>query len=303
MANRETCRAVPVEIREAEGGPHLYGTLIQEGRAARRRREIFVPGSVSWPVDGVGVLTRHHGEPAVRAIPERQSDGRITLRAKATVAICQAVAAGHRYMSVEFHAIRERVTEGGIREIQRAFVPDVALVTEPEYDMTRAEVRQRAGGFRTAIKPKKRIDCKCAEGDASAVEFTVDAFSDVASLDVTAISRGAESVIASTATGSLSLEAIAGGGLAVSLATLDTEAGRRTRELLDAGVDVYARPVWMTGESVFEVRDGVAYVSRASFSYLLVRPVPEPDARGLDPLVPGGEGRAGIPWERRRLLL
>lgn len=291
-------RAAPVEIREADDGPHLHGVLIQEGRAARRRREVFAPGSVEWPGAGVGILTRHHGAPVARAVPTREADGRITIRTPATDALRAVVEAGRKFMSVEFHALRERRTEGGIREILRALVPDVALVADPEYAQTAAEVRQGAR-FRGEVKPSLGIMCKCADGDASEVEFTPDAFRGVEGLDVTAIARGAESVIASTATGSLSLRRRAGGALAVSLGTLDTEAGRRTRELLEAGQPVYARPVWSTDRSEFEVRDGVAVVSRAWFSYILVRPVPEADAEGLDPM----EAERGRPSRRRRLLL
>ncbi|MDE2974566.1 MAG: hypothetical protein OXU64_07595 [Gemmatimonadota bacterium] len=300
--------ASPVEIREAEGGPHLYGVLIQEGRAARRRREVFAPGAVEWPSDGVGILTRHHGEAEVRAIPVREADGRITLKARATEAIRDAVAAGRRYMSVEFHAIREQRTEGGIREVLRALVPDVALVASPEYDMTSAEVRRR-GGFRTEIKTGRRMDCKCADGDAVEVEFGTDAFVGVGGLDVQAISRGAESVIASTATGSLTLERTRA-GIGVSLDPLDTEAGRRTRELLAAGVGVYARPLWDPDRSDWspaegretESRAAAAIVTRAWFKYLLVRPVPEADANGLEPLRGGGRTRrrAVAPRRRRR---
>ena len=295
-------RAAPIEIREAEGGPHLYGVMVQEGRAARRRREVFTPGAVQWPSDGVGVLTRHHGAPEVRAVPERQPDGRITLRARATDAIREAVEGGRRYMSVEFHALRERRTEGGIREVLQAFVPDVALVQSPEYAQTGVEVRQRRGGFRTRMKPGRKMSCKCADGEASSVVFEIEAFRGVEDLDVTAISRGAESVIASTATNSLRLRQLAGGALGISLSTLDTAAGRATRELLDAGQPTYARPVWTTAESEFEVRDGVAYVSAAWFQYLLVRPLPEADAAGLDALEREREGRAAA-IRRRRLLL
>ena len=293
-----------VEVRETEDGPHLYGSLIQEGRAARRRRELFAPGSVGWPAQGVGIVTEHWStSPEVRAMPERQPDGRITIRAPANDAIRAAVAAGKSNLSVEFFPIRERRTAGGIREITKCFVDMAALVPSAEYPDTGVEVRQ-TGGYRTGLKTRRPMDCKCAGGKASAVEFTADAFAGVEGLDVTAISRGAESVIASTATDSLALRRTAGGGLGISLSTLDTEAGRRTRELLDAGQPVYARPVWTTDQSEFEVVNGVAVVSRAWFAYLLVRPVPKADAKGLDPLVPGGGARAAvIPWERRRLLL
>ena len=149
------------ELRDS--GKTLFGVLIQEGRAARRRREVFAPGSVQWPSEGVGVLTRHHhGAPEVTAIPERQADGRITLKAKATDAIRAAVASGRKYMSVEFLAIRERRTEGGIREVLRAMVPFVALVAAPEYEQTGVEVRRRRfGGIRGKVKLGRKLSCRC----------------------------------------------------------------------------------------------------------------------------------------------
>ena len=134
--------SAPVELRQADDGPHLYGVLVQEGRAARRRREIFAPGSIEWPTEGVGVLTQHHGEPVARAIPTRESDGRITLRTLATDPIRRAVEGGRRFMSIEFHSLKEGRTEGGIREVLRALVPDVALVESPEYAQAGVEVRQ-----------------------------------------------------------------------------------------------------------------------------------------------------------------
>ena len=135
-----------VEVRAAEDGkpPQLFGVMVQEGRAASGgRAELFTPGSVEWPADGVGILLAHRTAPAIRATAERQDDGCITLTGEATPAIREAVEAGRRFMSVEFLAIRERTTAGGVREILRAFVPDAALTDSPEYDSTSAEVRSR----------------------------------------------------------------------------------------------------------------------------------------------------------------
>lgn len=124
--------------------PTLRGTMIQEGRAASGgRREVFVPESVEWPSEGVGILTEHRGAIEARAHPIRQRDGRITLTARATEAIRQAVENGKRFMSVEFRALDERTTRGGVREVLRAFVDAAALVSAPEYDTTTAEVRER----------------------------------------------------------------------------------------------------------------------------------------------------------------
>ena len=107
-----------VEIREASRPgyePTLRGVMITEGRAASGgRAEVFAPGSVEWPSEGVAVLTEHRGQIHVRAQPIRHRDGRITLTARATDAIRAAVAGGKRYMSVEFRSVEERTTRGGV---------------------------------------------------------------------------------------------------------------------------------------------------------------------------------------------
>ena len=46
-------------------------------------------------------------------------------------------------MSVEFHSVEERTTKGGVREILRGYVRDVALTATPEFDTTGAEIRNR----------------------------------------------------------------------------------------------------------------------------------------------------------------
>ena len=133
---------VDVEIRE-EGG-ELHGIILQEGRAASgARAEVFSPGSVTWPADGVRILTEHHGQSETRAFPHRDALGRIKIRAKATDAIRSAIESGKRFMSVEFRAIEERRTNSGVREILRAIVEGAALVDRPEYDTTSAEVRSK----------------------------------------------------------------------------------------------------------------------------------------------------------------
>lgn len=135
-------RSFEVELRES--GEHLHGVMVQEGRAASGgRRELFAPGSVQWPSTGVSVLTEHRGNAEALAHPVREVDGRILLRTRATDAIRRAIDTGKRYMSVEFRAVEERTTAGGVREILRAFVPAVALVASPEYDTTSAEVRSK----------------------------------------------------------------------------------------------------------------------------------------------------------------
>ena len=138
---------VPITFEIREDGRELRGVILQEGRAASGgRAEVFAPGSVTWPTEGVGILTDHLTEPEIRAFPHRDSMGRINVRARATDAIREAVAAGKRFMSVEFRAIDERRTKSGIREILRAYVDVAALVSNPEFDTTAAEVRSKGDG-------------------------------------------------------------------------------------------------------------------------------------------------------------
>ena len=134
-----------VEIREGRPGREgtLHGVMLTEGRAASERKELFVPGSVEWPSNGVAILTEHRGAVETRGQVVRGRDGALALTARATDAIRAAVKAGKRYMSVEFRALKENRTRGGIREIERAFVDAAALTASPEYTQTGAELRSK----------------------------------------------------------------------------------------------------------------------------------------------------------------
>lgn len=135
-----------VEVRSAADGPTLYGTIIQEGRAASAgRAELFAPGALVWPSDGIAIRTEHHGPAAARAVPTRQPNGEIRISARATDAIRRAVdVEGRRFMSVEFRCESDRRTPAGVREILRALVTAAALTARPEYTQTAAEVRTQA---------------------------------------------------------------------------------------------------------------------------------------------------------------
>lgn len=137
-------RSVELEVREEEGGPRLHGVLIQEGRAATGgRAELFAPGSLLWPPDGIEIRTVHRGPTEARAVPTRYPNGEIRISAPASPAIVAAVNGGKRGMSVEFTALREERTAGGVREIQRAYVDGGALTAIPEYNQGAVEVRAK----------------------------------------------------------------------------------------------------------------------------------------------------------------
>ena len=278
----------PVELRDA--GRTLHGTLLQEGRAASGgRAEVFAPGSVEWPSTGVGILLGHRERPEVQAMPSRESDGRIVVQAPATPAIREAVEGGRKWMSVEFHALEERLTKGGVREIQRALVPDAALVADPEYDVTSAEVRRRFGrSMRSRVRTGRRMDCRCPDG-CDEIEFAKDAFKNVP--DQVLATTGSMDQVIGNARLTTTRE-----GLGIDVALLDVVATRDVATLIGAGIDVYARPLIDVEESDVEEgeernRGGTLVVRRAVFHAVIVKPVAG-GVSGLDPVTLSREGRS-----------
>ena len=152
----ELTAAAPVELRASDAGPMLHATILQEGRVARQRAELFAPSSVYWPSDGIGIKLRHdrvdgagrivEAAPVeLRAIPERAPDGSLTITAPATPAAFAAYQAGRRFLSVQFRADDEARNAAGVREIRRALVDNVAMTDQPEYAQARVEVRETEG--------------------------------------------------------------------------------------------------------------------------------------------------------------
>ena len=149
MGECETVRrAVEIEISEADGVERLVGTILQEGRAASVRPEVFAPGALVWSENGISILIEHRGAEVARAIPVRSTNGEIRISAIATPEIRAAFASGKRFLSAEFQALAETRNLSNVREIQRAFIGAAALVRSPEYVQARAEVRERAARHR-----------------------------------------------------------------------------------------------------------------------------------------------------------
>ena len=134
-----------MEFRDSDTGPRLTGVIVPEGRAARAgRAELWAPGAASWSSDGIAIRAEHRGSELGRAQPVRHPNGEITISTKATPELRAAFEAGRKYLSVEFHSLAEVRTAGGVRELQQAFIEAAALVPNPEYGGTRAEVRSEA---------------------------------------------------------------------------------------------------------------------------------------------------------------
>ena len=131
---------VPVELRESG---RLHGVLLTEGRASSDRRELFLMGAVEWPATGVRIRAKHLQDAgSVLAYPVREG-AEIRVNVNPSVELREAVQSGKRFMSVEFRALTETTTDSGIREIARALLVGAAVVREPSYQQTAAEIRER----------------------------------------------------------------------------------------------------------------------------------------------------------------
>ena len=146
---------VPIELRaadEARPGPgRLYGTLLTYGERAADRAEVFEPGSLSWPDDGV-VLRRQHvrAAPIMRAVPEVRGgaivfDAALPDTAAGRDAAAEVRAGLFRGLSIEFKADREQRDAGGVRHILAGRLVGAGLVDSPSYAGSHVEVRGRKG--------------------------------------------------------------------------------------------------------------------------------------------------------------
>ena len=134
--------AIPVEIREADGAQWLSGVVVAEGRAGSTRQELWTPGAAQWSADGIVVRATHLQGEVGRAVPTRHPGGEIRIKVRATPEIRQAYESGKRFLSAEFHALKEQ-RSAGIREVLSALLVGAAMVDDPEYKQATAELRNR----------------------------------------------------------------------------------------------------------------------------------------------------------------
>ena len=134
---------VPLEIRESDDGAHLNGIIVQEGRAGTARKELFTPGSLVWPAEGIPIRDTHLKGEVGRAVPTRHPGGEIRIRLKATPEIRSAYESGKKFLSAEMFVMHESRAAGNIREIESAMLAGAAMVSSPEYKQATAEIRTK----------------------------------------------------------------------------------------------------------------------------------------------------------------
>ena len=144
-----------VEFREDEtrrGPGRLVGRILTYGQRAKDRPELFEPGALTWPSEGV-VLNRQHarGAPIMRVLPtqvddELRIDQPLPDTAAGRDAATEIRSGLMRGLSVSFQAGRQSFARG-VRRIQSATMTAVGLVDSPSYDAP-VEVRARVQGRR-----------------------------------------------------------------------------------------------------------------------------------------------------------
>ena len=143
---------IPIECRsdESRESPgRIVGTILEVGRIAADRREVFTAGAPIFPSTGISLLRGHRGEAILTFDPI--VDGS-TIKIDAPLpdtALGRQVAAEVRSgaraaLSVEFVSLDEARVQG-VRELRSALIQGAALVPLGSYNQARAEVRERAG--------------------------------------------------------------------------------------------------------------------------------------------------------------
>ena len=141
---------VAVELRastDSDSPGTLSGLILPVGRIAADRKEVFTPGSATFPEGGVRLLLEHEGREIMTVAPTVAMDGysieAILPSSPEGIEAAELVKTGARSnLSVEFQTIEEeRVSE--VREVRRALVSAAALVPSGAYEQARAELRGR----------------------------------------------------------------------------------------------------------------------------------------------------------------
>ena len=142
---------VPVECRAADyGSPgRLTGTILEVGRIASDRAEVFTTGAPIFPSTGVELFRGHRGESVMHFQPvisgsEIRIDAPLPDSELGRLVAREVRSGARAALSVEFVPLSEaRVM--GVRELRSALIQGAALVPLGSYNQARAEVRERAG--------------------------------------------------------------------------------------------------------------------------------------------------------------
>ena len=126
----------------------LTGVLMTYEQRAKDRPELFSRGALYWPDDGIVINESHNRKaPILRTLPTIDGDvirinaalPNTTRGRDAAEGVRERVYGG---LSVEFRSDKETF-RGGLRIVQKAFVPRAGLVDSPAYGDSIVELRER----------------------------------------------------------------------------------------------------------------------------------------------------------------
>ena len=145
-----------IELRadDTRSGPgRLTGTLITEGEQANDRRELFMPGALTWPAEGIVLRRQHARDKPITMIQPRREGNKIVVdetlpdTTAGRDAAAEIRAGMFKGLSVEFVSQRERFA-GGLRKIGGALLKGAGLVDTPSYSSAVVSVRNKGAGRR-----------------------------------------------------------------------------------------------------------------------------------------------------------
>ena len=146
--------AIELRSDDTRSGPgRLTGTLIVEGEQASDRRELFMPGALTWPTEGIVLRRQHARDKPITMIQPRREGNTIVVdeplpdTTAGRDAAAEIRAGMFKGLSVEFVSQRERF-QGGLRRIGGALLKGAGLVDTPSYTSAVVSVRNKGAGRR-----------------------------------------------------------------------------------------------------------------------------------------------------------
>ena len=142
---------VPVECRASDydGPGRIVGTILETGRVASDRAEVFTLGSVVIPSTGITLYRGLRGESVMSFQPvisgnEIKIDAALPDSELGRQVATEVRSGARAALSVEFVSLDE-ARIGGVRELRSALIQGAALVPSGAYNQATAEVRSRVG--------------------------------------------------------------------------------------------------------------------------------------------------------------
>lgn len=255
-------------------GRTLSGTVLRYGDISPGHGERFLPGAFG-AAPRANLNLQHDPKTTILEAGEfilADSEQALEIRAELppeSAALSLVRRGALNGFSIEFHARRES-RMAGLRVIERAELTGVALVDQPSYPASKAEVRRRSvehrvslGRLRGRVPVNRRTDCACAPGSCKSAYFKSTAFRQVPKRqrDILAVIGDYGAAIASRDRGGLRLRLDDDGALDYTIDLPDSNRGRALMDTFET-VPVYGRPVINVDASDVVMADGVAIYGR-----------------------------------------